>query len=284
MSRSAGQSLVELALVALVLYLLLAGTVELGRATFAVQALEDAARVAAREVALLPFAPGESTVGALTSDAVLARVYDPDLLVVDLEGDLDGNTVVDGEELDALFGRFPVVNQTLRPLFVFDFVDLGAGPRRLLRYPGALVVSATSPTGLTVRIPRVVYSAAGEEIVDWLDVLEPAAPGADPFPLASGGLVALRLHYPFQAAALTGYRDVSGPLDPNLDGRIEADLVTDTSGETPTLAVASTGAEVGTNAGAHGLGVQLAYGERLRPFRRVQTAQAVFRRELFGSP
>ena len=277
---------------ALVLYLLLAGTVELGRATFAVQAIEDCARVAARELALLPLPPAATTDDALM--AGLGRVYDPDLLVIKLDEDrfstdfsealVNDDGVLDGEQLDDLFGRFPIVNQALRPLYVFHLVDLGSGPERLLRYPGAVVNSLTSPTGLSVMIPLVSYAAGGEEVVAWLRVVEPAAPANDPFPVANGGLVALRVHYPFQAAALSGYRDVSGPLDPNLDGRIQADGLVDNTGATPNLAVADTGAEVGTYAGAHGLGIQLAYGERLRPFRRVQTAQAVFRREVFGSP
>ena len=49
-----GAALVEFALVSLVLYLLLAGMIEFGRLMFDANALQDVARVAARELALAP--------------------------------------------------------------------------------------------------------------------------------------------------------------------------------------------------------------------------------------
>ena len=49
-----GAALVEFALVSLVLYLLLAGAIEFGRLMFDANALQDVARVAARELAVAP--------------------------------------------------------------------------------------------------------------------------------------------------------------------------------------------------------------------------------------
>lgn len=292
--KRGGQSLVELALVALVLYLLLAATVDLGRATFSVQVIEDAARVAARELALLPFAPGETTAGALSSVAYRERVFDRNWLVVDLDQDADGDLTANGDELDDLFGQLPAVNQQLRPLLVLEQV---AG-RRLLRYPGALLVSADAPvgaltpSGLTVRIPRVRYDLGNETIFDWVDVLEPSGAASDPFPLAAPGqgIAALRLHYPFQAATVGSFRETTAdPFDPNLQDPVVADdgAVVDTSTDAPAPGdfVAPDASAVGASpvSGRYGLGKQLALGQELRPFRRVQTAQAVFRREIFGN-
>jgi hypothetical protein len=291
--RRRGQSLVETALVALVLYLLLAATIELGRATFGAQVLQDAARVAARETALLPFPPAETGVGALSSTTVLARVYDRRLLVVDLDEDADGDAVLNRDELDDLFAQMPAVNQQLRPLFIFEQAVVGGAPRNLLRYPGALLIdpvpTATitecglAASGLTVAIPRVSY-AGGETITDWLEVVEPVQP--DAFPLAAGGLVALRLAYPFQAASLSGFEETTpaDPFDPNLADPIvaaatEVGGVTDATGGPP-AALAGVEQGVGTYSGPYGLGRQLALGREVRPFRRVQVVQAVFRREV----
>lgn len=291
--RQHGQSLVETALVALVLYLLLAATVELGRATFGAQVLQDAARVAAREVALLPFPAESSAVAALSSDGVRARVYDPSWLVVDLDQDADGDGAANGDELDDLFGQLPPVNQQLRALYIVETVQLASATRRLMRYPGALLVDPRAPatalatSGLTVAVPRVAYGAGGETITDWLEVLEPVQP--DAFPLSAGGLVALRLAYPFQAATMTGHRETNAdPFDPNLDAPVlaaaaEVGGVTDAAGGPP-AALAGAAEGVGTYSGPYGLGRQYARGEDVRPFRRVQVVQAVFRREVLGSP
>lgn len=289
-----GQSLVETALVALVLYLLLAATVELGRATFGAQVLQDAARVGARELALIPFQAAETGAGALSNAAVQARVYDRRLLVVDLAEDSDGDAVPNREELDDLFARMPALNQQLRPLFIFEQAVIGGVARDLLRYPGALLVdpvATTTPTacgltasGLVVAVPRVAHGG-GETITDWLEVVEPIQP--DVFPLASGGLVALRLAYPFQAASLSGFEETTpaDPFDPNLADPIvaaptEVGGVVDASGGPP-AALAGAAQGVGTYSGPYGLGRQLALGREVRPFRRVQVVQAVFRREVF---
>lgn len=302
--RRRGQSLVELALVALVLYLLLAATVDLGRATLSVQVIEDAARVAARELALMPFPPtGVLTRDALETDLFRARVFDPNWLVIDLD-DLDAA----GVALEEL--RLPPVNEQLRPLFVLELV----GGRRLLRYPGALILSpyahlpasASPPVTpsqlLTVRIPRVRYDAGGETIYDWVDVVEPAAaddpstaPVEDPFPITGAadprqGLAALRVNYPFQAATIGNFRETSAdPFDANVSDAVVADDagVLDTSTDAPASSdfivpdASTTGAS--PVSGRYGLGKQLALDQELRPFRRVQTAQAVFRREIFGN-
>lgn len=297
-----GQSLVEMALVALVLYLLLAATVDLGRATFSVQVIEDAARVAARELALLPFPPTATTRGAIDSDEFRRRVFDPNWLVIDLQ-----DLAAAGVALEDL--RLPPVNEQLRPLYVLEEV---AG-RRVLRYPGAVVESrhadldTESPdvnrtNNWTVRIPQVRYeSGGGETFYGWVDVVEPVVDvldGAtdDPFPVSGSGLrqglAALRVNYPFQAATIGNFRE--DPLDPDrFDPNItdvtvandQALIAGDTSGE---VLVAEADPDLADPApapryGAYGLGAKAAQDQIIRPFRRVQTAQAVFRREIFGN-
>ncbi|MCO5166239.1 MAG: pilus assembly protein [Planctomycetes bacterium] len=288
MGRRGGQSIVELALVMLVLYVLLAATIELGRATFGAQALQDVARVAARELALEPL-PAEVSLSFLLDPAsaeapvsdpdaarVQQRIYDRRHLVLDLSGDVNGNGVDDGQELDVVFAGLPVVNRLLRPLMIFETLK---DDRRVLRYPGALVDDAFSPTGLSVRIPRVTRDADGVETIEWVDVLEPLDP--DPFPLDQGGLVALRLNYPFQAAAMVGYRtDPSAPFEPNLGAPLPADDE-DVVEVGPPQPLAGLSGDVGPYAGPYGLGVQLAHGAAVRPFRRLISAQAAFRREVF---
>lgn len=276
----------ELALVVLVLYLLLAATTELGRATFGAQALQDVARVAARELALEPLPAGATLADALATPIVQARIYDRRLLVLDLAGDVNQNSIPDGEELDLVFGQMPVVNQLLRPLMIFEVVDGGA---RLLRYPGALLVDPTAEahhSGFTVRIPRIVSrDADGVESIDWVDVLE--APTPDPFPIdalgAAQGVAAVRLNYPFQAAAMVGYRESpGGPFEPNVGRPIAAaDGAVVEVGSGPGLAFANVSGQVGPYAGQYGLGVQLAHAREVRPFRKLISAQAAFRREVF---
>ena len=272
--------LVEFALVSLVLYLLVAGTLEFGRATFGAQLLQDAARLGARELALTPRPP------TATFAEALPAVFDPGFLVIDLAHP-------EAADLDGLFARLPVLHQALRPLMIVEQV----GGRRLLRYPGALIRDtdldpgagddaddlAFVNGGFTVLIPRVVARGAdGVETIEWLEVVEEVQPGAFPLQATGGGLVGLRIHYPFQAAALSGHREgVGGPLEPNGGEVILAD---DAAVTAPALGGSQSLAgvdQVGVYGGAYGLGKHLARGQELRPFRRLLSAQSLSRREVF---
>ena len=101
-ARERGAALVEFALVSLVFYLLLAGTIEFGRLMFDANALQDVARLAARELALAPVRANATFDYALTCDATTdanclvdlkSRVFDPACLVVDLSDSHPGGTV-----------------------------------------------------------------------------------------------------------------------------------------------------------------------------------------------
>jgi hypothetical protein len=128
-------------------------------------------------------------------------------------------------------------------------------------------------------------------IVDWLPVVQPITPpGTGPygFPLSEGGWAALRIHYPFQSAALASWRDtdartaggapVRSPVDapvtgegPNFDGLMLA----------PDLGEPSWGGVVRPYSGTFGLGSMRVLGKDVRPWRRVISVEAAFRRELF---
>src|SRR5947199_105510 len=66
--KEKGAALVEFTLVSLALYLLLAGTIEFGRLMFAANAVQDAARVAARELSVAPINANVTFDHALTCD------------------------------------------------------------------------------------------------------------------------------------------------------------------------------------------------------------------------
>lgn len=307
--RERGGVLAEFALVSFVVWLLLAGVLELGRAFSAQQILQHATRTIARELALVELAHDASF------EQALPGVFDPRFLVIDSDllarcGFADFGEAGHEADLERLFSeRLPLGNRLIRPLMIRDRI----GGLEMLRYPGALLartdggVTATSDCGdgslYTIGIPRL-DEAAGR--VAWLPVVE-QTPGPDPvgarregFALRDGGWVGLRLFYPFQSAALLGVRD-SGIVDPEtgrmlqtfdaagggyvdegldrLGARLLSELETD----------GGLGAAGGVSAyaGMRGLGrissISDASGgsTAVRPYRRLLTATAGFRREIF---
>jgi hypothetical protein len=283
-----GSALVEFGLVSLLLYVLLAGGIELGRMVYTAQVLNDAARLAARELALAPLPEDATLEQALLDDYVRARVFDETRLVIP--------SAQDGAcEFEGTTGDLPLVNRALVPLMIVERVAVNGSQTCVLRYPGALLFDGTT---LRVGIPKVVARTdpdpgdpgrtLGIETIEWRRVLEEMPCPAGPvFPLnspcAQSGVAAIVLNYPFQAAGLVGYRSLgAGTFDSNFDNRIIADdgAVSEVNPEDapgdPVNAEA-----VGTYAGPYGLGRQLAYGRTVRPFRRLISAQAIFRREVF---
>lgn len=316
-----GAALVEFALVSLALYFLVAGGLEFGRLMFSANALQDAARLAARELSLAPIRANVTFDYALTCDPAAdtnclvdlrRRVFDPACLVVDLD---DPAVAADP---DGFFAAMPVVNRALRTLMISDPSRPG-----LLRYPGALLTddtgaacSAVGPngaaasTGLTVGIPLVDGRVGGAESITWVPVLEeirarqdmdcPArgafslvylavqddcgALGADPVP--DRGLAAVRLNYPYQAAMLSGFQPAAptdlDPLPPNVGNAILADDGGVQQNNAAPGGFIDDASAIGTYAGPFGLGRQLALaGKTVRPFRRLISTQAIYRREVF---
>lgn len=271
--------MVEFAVVALGLYLLLAFLLDFGRLLFTAQAVQEAARVAARELALVPLPAAATFADALQDPGVRAAVYDPGRLVI---------PVTDDATFQATLAALPVVNKVLVPLMIHETI----ADVEYLRYPGALLADPTSPFGFSVGIPRVVTRGIeGVETIEWTAPIEeilpnPADPSTGPFSLASSGpqqgLVAIRVNYPFQAVALSGFmQGPHGPFEPGGDGILaNDDAVTAVNTPPGGLFPALPAGGVGTYAGTYGLGTQLAWGQTRRPFRKLLTAQAVFRREV----
>ena len=265
-SRKGGVA-VEFALISLALYFVLAGMISLGRWMAVTQSAQDVARFAARECALYPLPASTSFEMALLDPDFRAAVYNPDLVVVDLDANPPGPA------LDQFFSALPPVNQALRPLMVTSDVETGTGRRRLLHMPGAIVDSVMSPNGLSVLVPRILArdpTTGAETQVELIPVLEEISPGAFALnPDGSGGLAGLRLNVPFQSATLTEY------LPSNTGIPIEA---TELGGSNTIFGPGPEGA--GPYSGSFGLGRLEAFGITARPFRRLVAAQALFRREI----
>jgi len=280
----------EFAILAFVLWLLLAGALELGRALAVSQVLQTTARTAARELALAELPAGTSFADALRA----ADVYDPDALAFDLDrlrspacaASLSVDPAVAEE---TYFARLPLVNRMLVPVMVRERVAVDGGARELLRYPGALLraASPTSPcaSGLTVAVPEV---EAGQ--VRWLAPVEELAGssfGFDPGAPIRTGVAGLRIAYPFHAVSLSSWlRDDAAS---EAEGR---EVLRPESADDAALSEANPAerpgdpidvAEPGPYAGRFGLGRQLVLGREVRPFRRVLHAQASARRELFAA-
>ena len=249
-----GAALIEFALIALTVYLLLAGGIELGRMIFVSQTLQDAARIAARELAVTPLPADDKFEDALNDGgAVQPNIWNEAMLVLDISNctsadDLQAN-------IDIL--PLPLVNRALRPLLISETADLGDGngPRRLLRYPGALfnvtgAAQTTYPNSCVVvrsdlipMIPRVVQrndvgSSKGVETIDWVRVLsevraDATDPNSGPFSFSATstspqkGLAAVAINYPFQSTLLSAFQRTpatpADPLPPNLSNAITAD-------------------------------------------------------------
>ena len=271
-----GGVLIEFALVSFALYLILAALIGLGRWMTLVQATQATARFAAREMALYPLPADFTFADALADPGFRAAVYDPDFLVVDLD------VTPAGPALDAAFAAMPVVNRAMRPLMIVSTAEVQGLTRNLMHVPGALIDSATSPTGLTVAIPRVDArdpDSGAETAITLLPVLEEVGPGSFSLGSPDRGLVALRLNVPYQSATLTAYlprAELTTQGNPFQDPITAIDPAGGGSpvfGPGPNLA--------GPYSGTYGLGAQFVLGQTVRPFRRLVTAQALFRREVF---
>lgn len=291
-----GQSLVEFAVVALVVYMLLAAILTFGHALYVAQGLQTAADLGAREISRtpLPADPAFTFEDALGDGDVRERIFDAAWLVINLDDFYENFTPPSGEEANVfrhLVPTMPLLNQQLATLMIVDARDVdGDGTaERVLRYPGALLTRnpAFSPPGtadypswvvktLGVEIPLVSRTdgvETGIELIPVVEEIEPSDPSDsrhNPFLLSSDlrGVVAFRINYPFQSASMSSFQENdAGPFEPTIGS--------------PNLANENDLVAHGTYAGANGLGVQQAFGQRVRPYRRVISSQAIYRREVF---
>ena len=298
--RRHGQSLLEFALVAMVIYVLLAGILTFGHALYVAQGLQTAADLGAREISRTPL-PADSTLEDVLADGSLASIYDDDYLVFDLAGLSGGqNFFVD------IVPTWPTLNQQLATMMIVDRPDFdgdGTPDARFLRYPGALLTADPAnptPTGYTVGIP-VVQSRTGDgtETIRWVPVVEEidtenndddAGTNPDPFQISSAqrGVVALRINYPFQSASMSSFQPSPGGTFGQTESLNKANDAGVTELNPDERPGGLTGAPLtdgdvyaGTYGGQYGLGAQGAVNRIVRPYRRVISAQAIYRREVF---
>jgi len=301
-----GQSLVEFAVVSLVLYMLLAAILTFGHMLYVAQGLQGAADLAAREISRTPL-PAEATLEAVLADGSLVGVYSEDNLVFDLD------TLGPGQSFfEDIVSGWPVLNQQLATMMIVDRPDFdgdGKPDRHFIRYPGALLVDATKTSGYTVGIPLVITRAAdGVETIRWINVVEEVEPTDtndprhDPFSVANTvtrGIVALRINYPFQSASMSSFRhdetQPGFPFDatvgrPNAADDGDVAQLNSAKGGLTGAPLEADGIYAGTYGGQFGLGAQgalavaqLTGGRAVRPFRRVISAQAIYRREIFSN-
>ena len=298
-----GSVLVEFALVSLAFYLLLAAVVAFGMQLHTAQVAQDAARLGARELALTSLPAGISFEDALVYENpskgvdVRGQVYDPDALVINL----DNLAALGATTVDEYFAKLPSLNRALRPLMIYDQVyTSNTNFIRVLRAPGAVIRSTTPPAkrkawycGYSVAVPSVLArDADGRETIEWLPVVEEvrvnrSTPVEGPFSVLSTGpdrgLVALRINVPVQSSAMAAFKPAATPFETNGDEPILAD----DAGVTESNSAPGTPAGIidvarPMNDGRYGLGRVQALGKELRPYRRLISAQALFRREVFA--
>ncbi len=287
-----GQSLVEFAVVALVLYMLLAAILTFGHMLYVAQGLQSAADLAAREISRTPL-PAVTTFEDVLDDGSLDEIYSDHYLVYDLDTLPQGSSF-----FEDIVPSWPIVNRQLATMMIVDRPDFdgdGTPDRQLIRYPGALLSDPSTPSQFTVGIPLVDRDANGTETIRWVRVIEEIEndDNADPFNIESTqrGIVALRINYPFQSASMSSFQsNQAGPFEPTVgspnlanDGSVTENNPADRPGDLIVQPLVSDQNYAGTYGGTYGLGAQGALGQVVRPYRRVISAQAIYRREIFSN-
>jgi hypothetical protein len=229
---------------------------------------------------------------------VKATIWDPSKLVIDME------FFADDDALQSYLSSLPLVNKALRPAFITETVPVGTSTHRIIRFPGALVSPDPAnpptdpPSSATNGFSVVVYKVSGTSTPTEIQVLaetrvDPADQNCGTFsvippmltagecgasfdPNQNRGIVSVTVNYPFQSAALTGFKsagfDANGAPNPNISNRIDSP---DDPATTP----------AGTYTGSFGLGNQAAFGgmngnKYVRPYRTLLLGQAIFRRDV----
>ena len=177
-----GQSLVEFAVVSLVLYMLLAAILTFGQILYSSQGLQQAVDVAARELSRTPLPANETFSQALADSGVQSKIFDERYLVLSIDTGSNPMTFNGGHPI----GDFPLVIQQLLPLMIYEtgLTEVQANPLGgiqpiqyfpgpssqiggYLRYPGAVFMDPNGPnatvtpptSGFLVRISRGLCSS-----------------------------------------------------------------------------------------------------------------------------
>lgn len=293
-----GQALLELAFAIPLIVILIGATISFGLFFFQANVLQQAVDVAAQETARMPF-PATSQLGlgdldadfmngalVMNDSAFKQQIYDEQYLVIH-DDEWDENTAFGGN-FQAYVAQLPLLNRLLTIVMIRD--DTYA--QGVTRYPGAIVANGTTLQE-TVLIPIVDYSSDGSEtIVQWVAPVEEIRPGGGDGPYALNatnaaasfvpGTVALRINYPAQSTTLMNRVGKDGQTIVNADDAAIADGAV---GSSYSLVVPNEAgpADTAIHSGRYGLGRQAALfrSAGVRPFRRVMSVQAIYRREVF---
>jgi hypothetical protein len=128
----------------------------------------------------------------------------------------------------------------------------------------------------------------------------PSSTGGTTSPIPAGGLAAVRVNYPYQAATMVSYPapNPNQPFvvqnDPTTFRVLNANTANDQgvsasdpfeilNGATPVAPTPPSGFYSGVYGGTYGLGTLGAVDLAVRPFRKTISCQAIYRREVFGA-
>ena len=290
-----GSALVEFAFLLPLLTVIIGATLSFGMFFYQANSLQQAVDVAAQEISRMPFAPtAQLGLGDLDAanttvmyDATFqTQIYNEQYLVIH-DSEWDTSTSFNGD-FQAYVDTLPLLNRMLATVMVRDN-SYGSG---VTRYPGAVVTNSITSEE-SVLIPIIGYNAAGTEtLVEWVAPVEEIRPGGGqgPFSVTATnsaasfvpGMVALRINYPAQSTTLVNRTGSRGQVI------IEADDSSLTDGDTGSNYSLAVAAESGTadttiHSGRYGLGRQAALFVEtgIRPYRKVMSVQAIYRREVF---
>ncbi len=229
---------------------------------------------------------------------------DPGFLVIDDRLMARCGLSLDRVDVDELFRQtwMPVGNRMLRPLMISDRL----GTTNMIRFPGALLrrtgvsISAQSDcregSAYTVAVPELQGSTAR-----WLPVVEEApapgaGPGAESYSLAGGGWAGVRINYPFQSAAFLNWQE-TGTVNPRtgkpfmeIEGYVPDEQISDVDLDRvdgARISKSTTQGALDPYSGALGLGTVYSIPgvdgqpRPVRPYRRILSATAGFRREIY---
>lgn len=298
----AGQALVEFAFILFIVVFLFGGALSLGYFFYSAQSLQTAVDVAAHEIARMPFGPTATFEDVLDDDRFRAEIYDEQYLILSI-----------GQYMDPTL-PLPLLNRLLRSVMILDPAYDPYEEGGVYRYPGAIVRNVSRDIE-TVRIPLLDYDEFGQEtLINWIapveEILVPPVKDSQEYeavgqfsvlPPSVGteqlsqhflpGVVGIRINFPAQAATIVQRRDRSLGIGmgPPISGD-DFDVVEEA--ELPSnyelVIEPNVGNLDGTpriHAGRYGLGRQAAYYQELgvRPYRRIISVEAIYRREVFGA-
>ena len=290
-----GQALIEMAFLIPLLLVIIGATISFGLFFFQANVLQQAVDIAAQEISRFPFKPecelglGDLDVdptdtNILMNDATFKlQIYDEKYLVIH-----DSEWAGFSSFSEFANQNLPLLNRLLVPVMIRDPSYLGG----VTRYPGAVVTNASGEE--TVLIPIISYdtTTGAESLINWVAPVEEIRPGGgegpfslnatNPAPSFVPGMVALRINYPAQSTTLINRTGDKGKVIIDAD---DPSIVDGNTGGNYSLVMPAESGPASTtiHSGRYGLGRQAALLRiaGVRPYRKVISVQAIYRREVF---